>query len=112
MPEDSPSDEFAKAESTRQVAPNAPNKPNEQTASPRFAIVAAVSLLLLVGMVSGSGLWVMVAAAAGMLLGLNYFIAKTWAQSVVTRRQGSDAELEVGQTLEVEVTLRNTSKIP
>lgn len=80
--------------------------------TPKFTIAAAISALLLAGMISGAALWVMAAIAAGLLIALNYFFTNSWATATICSRRGGDAELGVGSNFEVEITLENRSKIP
>ncbi len=85
---------------------------SEAAASPRFAVLAAISALLLCGMLFGASLWVLAAIVAAMLVGLNWFLAKTWAHSTVATRLSSDREVKIGSRVEVEVHFINTSQIP
>lgn len=88
-------------------------KPSTHSApTPKFTIIAAISALLLAGMMSGAALWVMAAIAAGMLIGLNYYLTKTWSTATIAARHGGDAEVAIGSTYEVEISLLNTRKVP
>jgi len=81
-------------------------------ATPRFALIAGISALLLAGMISGAALWVIAAIAAAILLVLNSFLANTWSRSTVASRRSGDHEVKLGSRLPIEVTLTNRSRIP
>lgn len=81
-------------------------------ATPKFAIVAAICALLLVGMLFGASLWVMAGLAAGILIAANSFLAKVWSTSTVAARTAGDLEVEIGASVPVEVVLTNRSRIP
>lgn len=85
---------------------------SESASSPKFTFFAAICALLLSGMLFGASLWVLAAAVAGMLVGVNYFLAKTWSQATVASREGDDLEVKRGSKIPVKVTLTNTSRIP
>ncbi len=91
---------------------HAPVQPLVTASSPRFTIVAGVATLLLVGMVFGASLWVLAAIAVGLLIAVNYFLAKTWATAAIATRKGGDIEVKLGARVSVEVALKNTAKIP
>jgi uncharacterized protein (DUF58 family) len=78
----------------------------------KFTVIAAISALLLVGMISGAALWVMAAIAAGILIGLNYYLTKTWATATIASRATGDVELAIGSTLNVEIAITNRSNVP
>jgi uncharacterized protein (DUF58 family) len=80
--------------------------------SPKFAIFAGLSALLLAGMVFGASLWILSAIAAGLMIGLNSFLAKTWSTSTSAVRQGGDQEVKIGSLVPIEVSIVNHSKIP
>ena len=80
--------------------------------TPKFALIAGISALLLAGMVSGAALWVIAAIAAAILLVLNSFLANTWSRSTVAARLGGDREVKLGSRLPIEVKLTNGSRIP
>ena len=85
---------------------------SEAAASPRLTIVAAISSLLLCGMLFGASLWVLAAVVAALLVGSNYFVAKTWAAATIASRRGGDVEVKIGSSVPVDLTLTNTSRIP
>lgn len=85
----------------------------ESNASPsRFGIIAGISALLLAGMISGASLWVIAAITAGILLGLNSFLAKNWSTATAASRVGGDHEVKLGSRIPVEIEVTNHSKIP
>lgn len=85
----------------------------ECNASPsRFGIIAGISALLLAGMISGASLWVIAAITAGILLGLNSFLAKNWSTATTASRVGGDQEVKLGSRIPVEIELTNHNKIP
>ncbi len=94
------------------IDPNQNRMESESAASPRFAILAAISALLLSGMLFGASLWVLAAIVAAMLVGLNSFLAKTWANASIATRTGGDFEVKIGTRIPVEVRVTNTSRIP
>lgn len=81
-------------------------------ASPRFGAVAAISALLLSGMLFGASLWVLAAVAAALLVGANFLLAKSWAEATKASRSGGDAEVKVGSQVRVELALTNSGRIP
>jgi uncharacterized protein (DUF58 family) len=88
------------------------NSSSEAAPTPKFAILAGISVLLLLGMVSGASLWVIAAIAAGILLPINAFLCKTWSSATLAVRNGGDCEVKIGATLDVEVSFTNHSRIP
>ncbi|MCP4887610.1 MAG: DUF58 domain-containing protein [Planctomycetaceae bacterium] len=89
------------------------NQSSPQSAPPpKFTLIAAISILLLLGMVSGAALWIMAAIAVGLLIAVNFFLTKTWSTATVASRQGGDTELTAGSTHEVVITVTNQSKLP
>jgi len=88
-------------------------EPDSQTApTPKFAILAGISGLLLAGMVSGAALWIIAAITAGILLFVNFFLANSWSRATVATRADADEELKVGSRLPIEVKVTNHSRIP
>ena len=85
---------------------------NQAAATPKFAIVAGISALLLAGMLFGASLWVMAAIAAGILVAANSFLAKTWSTATAAARTGGDAEVKIGSRIPVEISITNRSCIP
>ncbi len=84
----------------------------ESGATPKFAIVAGISALLLVGMLFGAALWVMAAVAAGIMIAANSFLAKVWSTSTIAIRSAGDLEVEIGAAVPVEIVLTNRSRVP
>ncbi len=84
----------------------------EAASTPRLSVMAGISALLLLGMLFGASLWVLAAFVAAMLLGVNWYLAKTWANCTIATRLGGDEELKIGSLVRVEIKLTNTSKIP
>ncbi len=80
--------------------------------TPRFAILAGISGLLLAGMISGAALWIIAAITAGILLLVNFFLANTWSRSTIANRAHGDQEVKIGSRLPVEVKLSNQSRLP
>jgi uncharacterized protein (DUF58 family) len=87
-------------------------KENQAAPTPKFAIAAGISALLLAGMLSGASLWVMAAIAAGILVAANSFLTKSWATSTIAVRSGGDTEVKIGSRVAVEINLTNQSRIP
>ncbi len=85
---------------------------NHSAPTPKFAIAAGISALLLAGMISGASLWVIAAITAGILIAVNSYLAKTWSTSVIAARSGGDVETKIGSTVQVEISLTNRSRIP
>lgn len=81
-------------------------------ATSRFAIVAAISALLLAGMIFGASLWIIAAVAAGILIALNAWLTKLWSTAPLATRQGSDCEVKIGSTVPISISIRNQSRIP
>lgn len=86
--------------------------PETNGSKPAFAIAAAVSALLLIGMLFGASLWVLSAIVAGILLAINYFLARTWSTKTFATRQGADAEVKIGSQIPISLSITNHSKIP
>ena len=87
-------------------------EPDSQTApTPKFAILAGISGLLLAGMVSGAALWIIAAITAGILLFANFFLPILVA-SDRCNSGGCGRGLKVGSRLPIEVKVTNHSRIP
>ncbi len=86
--------------------------PGENEPQRKFTMVAAISGLLLIGMLFGAALWVLAAIVAGLLLTLNHFLAKTWSTQTFVTRRGGDSEVGIGSRLPISVSVTNHSKIP
>ena len=80
--------------------------------STKLTIAAAISTLLLVGILFGASLWVLAGIAIAMLVGVNYLLANTWSTSAVARRLTMDRELKVGSKANASIEITNTSKVP
>ena len=80
--------------------------------TPKFAILAGISALLLAGMISGASLWVIAAITAGILLGLNSYLSKTWSTATIASRCGGDREVKIGSRVQIKIQLTNRSKLP
>lgn len=74
--------------------------------------MAGVSAVLLSGMLFGAALWVLAAVAAGLLVGANYFLAKTWATATTAKRLSPNDEVKIGSRVPVQLLVTNGSKIP
>ncbi|MEO1529035.1 MAG: DUF58 domain-containing protein [Planctomycetota bacterium] len=77
-----------------------------------FTLVAAVAAVILVGFIFGAALWILAGVVAIAVIGLNRFLAQTWAKCSVAKRLGGDAELKIGASLPIHVTVTNTSRVP
>lgn len=77
-----------------------------------FSMIAAAAAVLLIGLAFGASLWVLAAIVAAAVILINRFMANTWTQCTVASRSGGDKELKIGDSLEIDVTLTNTSRIP
>lgn len=77
-----------------------------------LTLVAGIAVVLLVGLLFGATLWVLAAVVAATVIFVNRFLASNWANGTVAVRHGGDVELMLGETLEIEVTLTNTKRIP
>jgi uncharacterized protein (DUF58 family) len=86
--------------------------PQDNETKPTFAIIAAISGLLLVGMLFGGSLWVLSAIVAGIMVALNYFLAKTWSTRTFATREGADVEVKIGSQIPIKLSVTNRSKIP
>ncbi|MFG0262678.1 MAG: DUF58 domain-containing protein [Novipirellula sp. JB048] len=87
-------------------------QPNRDQPSRRFAIVAGICALFLVGMLFGASLWVLAALAAAILVGVNRSLANHWTRCTVAVRHSGDVEHRIGARIEVEVTVTNHSRLP
>ncbi|WP_235034407.1 DUF58 domain-containing protein [Roseiconus lacunae] len=89
---------------------------NETSASAEpsglFKVLAATAAVLLIGLVFGASLWVLTAIVAAAVVVLNQFLAKTWATATIATRVSKNQELHVGESFAVELTIKNTSRIP
>ena len=79
---------------------------------PKLTIAAAISTLLLVGILFGASLWVLAGIAIALLVAANYLLANTWSTSVTALRTTIDRELKVGSKANARVEITNTAKIP
>lgn len=86
--------------------------PTNPAPSTRFSLIAGAAAVLLIGLAFGASLWVLAAIVAASVILINRFLANTWTQCTVATRTGGDKELEIGDSLSVEVTLTNTSRFP
>jgi len=86
--------------------------PATNQAQPTFTLIAAISALLLIGMLFGASLWVLAAIVAGVLLALNHFLAKTWSSKTFAKRAGTDTEVSIGSRLPIKLSVTNGGKIP
>ena len=77
-----------------------------------FTLVAGVAAVLLIGLAFGASLWVLASIVAAAVILTNRFMATTWTRCTVATRSGGDEELKIGESLQVKVTLTNTSRIP
>ena len=77
-----------------------------------LAAAAAISTLLLVGILFGASLWVLAGIAIATLVAANYLLAGTWSKSAVATRSTADRELKQGSMADVEVDITNTAAIP
>jgi uncharacterized protein (DUF58 family) len=90
----------------------ATGKDDQAAPTPKFAIAAGISALLLAGMLFGASLWVLAGIAAGILVAANYFLANSWSTSTIAARAGGDQEVKIGSTFPVEISVTNHSKVP
>lgn len=79
---------------------------------PKLAVAAAVSTLILVGLVFGASLWVLAGIAAALLVAVNYALAKTWSESTVAKRSTGDREMKVGSLADVDIEITNPTRVP
>lgn len=86
------------------------SKPDQPAGS--LAWIAVISGVLLIGLLFGAALWLLAALAAGGMLAVNHFLARTWSSSTTALRSGSDRELKQGSRLAVTVAITNHSRIP
>ncbi|QDV82221.1 DUF58 domain-containing protein [Planctomycetes bacterium TBK1r] len=77
-----------------------------------LSLIAAVAAVLLLGLAFGGSLWVLAAIVAAAVIFINRFLALTWTQCSIATREGGDAELKIGDSLKVKVSVTNTSKVP
>ncbi len=85
---------------------------SENEPSPSFSIIAAISALLLCGMLFGASLWILAGIAAALVLLANKFLAETWSKSTIAVRSGADSEVKLGSRILVEIEVTNTSRVP
>ena len=90
----------------------APGQTQADHTPPRFAIVAGICALLLLGMVFGASLWIIVAIAAALLIGLNAWLTRTWSAAAIASREGHDCEVKIGSRVPVTITITNRSQVP
>lgn len=79
---------------------------------PKLAIAALIALLLALGMVFGSALWILAGITGVLVVGASYGLANLWSDSAVVTRVGDDREVKIGSQVPVEIVVTNTSKIP
>jgi uncharacterized protein (DUF58 family) len=63
-------------------------------------------------MLFGASLWILAGVTAALLIGLNYFLARTWAEASTARRHTGDREVKIGARVPVEVSITNHSRLP
>lgn len=80
--------------------------------SGKLAAAAAISTLLLVGILFGASLWVLAGIAIAALVAANYLLANAWSKAAVATRSTADRELKQGSMANVEVDITNTAAIP
>lgn len=85
---------------------------SDAPSSTRFRAVAAISALLLAGMIFGSSLWIIAAVVALLLTMTNAWLTKTWTTAVTAKRQEGDLELKIGSLIDNRIEISNASKIP
>jgi uncharacterized protein (DUF58 family) len=87
---------------------------NKRNAGPSttFKWAAAISAVLLIGMVFGASLWVLAAMAAAAVIVVNRFLASAWSTGMVAKRAGGDVEVATGESVFVQVSLTNTKRVP
>lgn len=108
---DSPNDELASLDQAAIERVKRHAKPTSD-ATPRFAIVAGISALVLIGMLFGASLWVLAGLAAGIMIAANAFLAKVWSTSTIAIRNAGDLEVAIGASVPVEIVLTNRSRVP
>ncbi|TWU02251.1 DUF58 domain-containing protein [Stieleria varia] len=91
-----------------------PTATANEGSGPGFTLIAIISAVILAGMVFGGALWVFAGIAAGIIVFLNHFLAKTWSQCCVAVRShnNDDDELKVGGRVAVELAVTNTGRLP
>lgn len=79
---------------------------------PKLSIAAAISTLLLVGILFGASLWVLAGITIALLVGVNYLLANSWSTSANALRTTGDRELKVGSKANARIEITNTAKVP
>lgn len=80
--------------------------------SSQFTLIAGIAGLMLVGFAFGASLWILAGIVAFLCVFVNRFLANTWTKCSIATRAGGDRELKIGDVLEVEITVTNTSRVP
>lgn len=75
-------------------------------------ILAGVSFLLLIGLLTGASMLVYAAYVIGAVYWLTRYLSRQWADSLSVVRQASSHEVEIGQTVLVSFKIANTGRWP
>jgi uncharacterized protein (DUF58 family) len=78
----------------------------------KLAVVAVIALLISLGMIFGSALWVLAGITGILVLATSYGMSAMWADSAVVTRDGGDQEVKIGSQLPVRLTVTNAGKLP
>ena len=84
----------------------------ESASSPRFALIAGISALLLIGMLFGASLWVLAGIAAGIMVAANSFLAKVWSTSPIAIAAEVMSKLKSVLPCLSSLKLTNRSRVP
>ena len=74
-----------------------------------MAIVPIITLLLLLGMLTGANLFALGASTFLIAIQLARFLSNRWAQSIIIERQQNQTEIQIGDVFPVGLQIKNTS---
>ncbi|MEI8211569.1 MAG: DUF58 domain-containing protein [Planctomycetota bacterium] len=74
-----------------------------------MAIVPIITLLLLLGMLTGANLFALGASTFLIAIQLARFLSNRWAQSITIERQQNQTEIQIGEVFPVGLQIKNTS---
>lgn len=74
--------------------------------------LAAIALLLLVGLLTGAGMLVYAAYVLVAIYWLTRWLSRRWADALFAVRRTSEHEIEIGQSIMVSLRLENRGRLP
>jgi uncharacterized protein (DUF58 family) len=78
----------------------------------KLAVVAVIALLISLGMIFGSALWVLAGITGVLVLATSYGMSAIWADAATVSRDGGDQEVKIGTQLPVRIKVTNSGKLP